>query len=106
MIPQNSNDVLIPFCLKAGDRVRLLSPASTPEEEGVYRCARIYESWGLRVKLGRHVFSRCGYLAGTDDERLADINDALRDRCVRAIFATEEAMVLTGLRIGWISVRQ
>jgi muramoyltetrapeptide carboxypeptidase len=65
-----------------------VSPASTPGKEGVLRCARLYESWGLRVELGQHVFAETGYLAGTDEQRLADINDALRDDGVRAIFAT------------------
>lgn len=80
--------VLTSPCLRAGDRIRLVSPASTPGKEGVLRCARLYESWGLQVELGHHVFSETGYLAGTDEQRLADINDALRDEGVRAIFAT------------------
>jgi muramoyltetrapeptide carboxypeptidase len=42
----------------------------------------------LRVELGKYVFSKVGYLAGTDEERLADMNEALRDVGVRAIFAT------------------
>jgi muramoyltetrapeptide carboxypeptidase len=66
----------------------MVSPASTPGREGVLRCAKLYESWGLRVELGRHVFAETGYLAGTDAQRLADVNDALRDEGVRAVFAT------------------
>jgi len=80
--------VLTSPCLRAGNRIRMVSPASTPGREGVLRCARLYESWGLRVELGQHVFAETGYLAGTDEQRLADINDALRDDGVRAIFAT------------------
>ena len=86
--PTSRGDVLLPPCLMAGDRVRLVSPASTPSKEGVHQFARILESWGLRVELGEHVFSQVGYLAGTDEERLADVDDALRDEGVRAIFAT------------------
>ena len=53
------------------------------------RGARILESWGLRVELGAHVFDRHGhYLAGRDEDRLADLNEALRDPGVRAIFST------------------
>jgi muramoyltetrapeptide carboxypeptidase len=41
------------------------------------------------VEIGTHVFNRHGhYLAGSDEDRLADINDALRDPGVRAIFST------------------
>jgi muramoyltetrapeptide carboxypeptidase len=80
--------MLRPPCLRPGDRVRLISPASTPEEAGVRRCASIFEAWGLRVELGRHVFREHCYLAGTDDERLDDLNEALRDPGIRAIIAT------------------
>jgi len=41
------------------------------------------------VEYGQHAFSSHGhFLAGRDDDRLADINDALRDPGVRAIFTT------------------
>jgi muramoyltetrapeptide carboxypeptidase len=46
------------------------------------------EALGLKVELGRHVFDRLGYLAGSDKDRLADINDALRDEGVRAVITT------------------
>jgi muramoyltetrapeptide carboxypeptidase len=44
-------------------------------------------SWGLKPELGEHVRERFGYLAGTDDQRLADLNDAFRDPGVRAVIA-------------------
>jgi muramoyltetrapeptide carboxypeptidase len=76
--------------LRPGDRVRLVSPASTPDRERVAQGARILESWGLKVELGAHVFDRHGhFLAGTDADRLADLNEALRDPGVRAIFSTK-----------------
>ena len=57
----------------------MVSPASTPGKDGVQRCAMLYESWGLRVELGQHVFAETGYLAGTDEQRLADIMLDWRD---------------------------
>ena len=81
--------VLKPPKLRAGDRVKFVSPASTPSREGVRRGAEILAAWGLRVEMGRHVFDTRGhYLAGRDEDRLADVNDALRDPGIRAIFAT------------------
>lgn len=74
--------------LRPGDRVRLVSPASTPSREAVGRGVEVLESWGLRVEIGRHAFDELGYLAGSDEDRLADLNDALGDPGVRAIFAT------------------
>jgi muramoyltetrapeptide carboxypeptidase len=82
------SDVLLPPTLRAGDKIRFVSPASTPDESGVLRRKAVLESWGLKVDLGQHVFRKRGFLAGTDEERLTDLNAALRDRDVRAIMAT------------------
>jgi muramoyltetrapeptide carboxypeptidase len=68
--------------------VRLVSPASTPEEEGVARSVALLEGLGLRVELGRHVFDRLGYLAGSDADRLDDLDAAIADPGVRAVIAT------------------
>ncbi|MEM7747820.1 MAG: LD-carboxypeptidase [Pseudomonadota bacterium] len=77
-----------PNPLQQGDVVRIVSPASRPEERWVDRCTNILERWGLTVELGRHVFSQHGFLAGTDEERAADFNDAVRSPTVRAIIAS------------------
>jgi muramoyltetrapeptide carboxypeptidase len=83
-----SSEVLLPPRLQAGDKVRFVSPASTPDEAAVLKRKAVLESWGFKVDFGQHAFRKIGYLAGTDEERLADLNAALRDREVRAIFAT------------------
>lgn len=80
--------MLMPPPLQPGDKVRFVSPASTPDRERVLAAAEILESWGLNVDFGEHAFRKWAYLAGTDEERLADFNAALRDPDVRAIFAT------------------
>jgi muramoyltetrapeptide carboxypeptidase len=82
-------DTLTPPRLRAGDRVRFVSPASPPSHEQVMRGAEIVSAWGLRVEIGAHAFDAHGhFLAGRDEDRLADINDALRDPGVRAIVTT------------------
>lgn len=43
--------------------------------------------WGLRPELGEHALDRRGFLAGSDEDRLADVNAALRDPGVRAVVA-------------------
>lgn len=80
--------IRVPRSLRPGDKVRFVSPASTPDREAVLARAQILESWGLTVDFGQHVYASRGYLAGSDEERLFDFNEALRDRSVRAIFAT------------------
>jgi muramoyltetrapeptide carboxypeptidase len=79
----------IPPRLRAGDRVRVVSPASRPDPVQVQRGASILSGWGLRVEIAAHAFDGWGhYLAGADDDRLHDINEAFRDPDVRAVFCT------------------
>lgn len=82
----DADPVLMPPPLRPGDTVRIVSPASPPSREWAFHCARMLESWGLKVELGEHVFDEMAWLAGTDEERLADFNAALRDPRVRALF--------------------
>ncbi|WP_149746509.1 LD-carboxypeptidase [Rhizobium sp. RU35A] len=74
--------------LRSGDRVRFVSPASTPDRDAVLARAASLEAWGLDVEYGPHAFVEHGWFAGTDDQRLADLDDALRDPEIRAVFAT------------------
>lgn len=87
--PHNSElSILVPPPLEAGDKVRFVSPASQPDQAGIEARADILKSWGLEVEIGPHAFKKHHYLAGTDEQRLSDFNDAIRDPSVRAIFAT------------------
>ncbi|MDG4809860.1 LD-carboxypeptidase [Micromonospora sp. WMMD1120] len=74
--------VLVP-----GDRVRVVSPGGTPNPTNMSRGIEILRGWGLEVELGEHVYARYGYLAGTDAQRLADLDAAFNDPGVRAVFA-------------------
>jgi muramoyltetrapeptide carboxypeptidase len=80
--------VLMPPPLRPGDKIRFVSPASPPDRDLVLRHAEMLKGWGLNVDFGEHAFCKHDHLAGTDEERLADFNTALRDPEVRAIFAT------------------
>ena len=83
-----SRGLKLPPRLQPGDKVRFVSPASSPDRESVQRCAELLRGWGLTIDYGTHAFRNTGYLAGTDDERLEDLNTAFRDDSVRAIFTT------------------
>lgn len=74
--------------LRSGDRVRVVSPASFPSEEWATQVMDTLAGWGLRPELGAHALDRRGFLAGADEDRLADLNDALRDPGVRAVVAS------------------
>lgn len=75
-----------PPALRPGDRVRVIAPAGVPDTR-VARGIEILESFGLVVEPGEHLYDRYGYLAGTDEARLADLNAAFTDPGVRGVFA-------------------
>lgn len=56
-----------------GDKVRLVSPASCPEPEGIEESVRVLEGWGLIAEVAEHALARWGYMAGRDSERLEDL---------------------------------
>lgn len=74
--------------LQQGDLVCFVSPASPPKPECIQKRADLLRAWGLRVEISTHAFEKLGYLAGTDEHRLADLSDAFLDPKVRAVFAT------------------
>lgn len=74
--------------LRSGDRVRLVSPASTPDRASVDDSLHVLESWGLRGEVAPHAVDTWGYMAGSDADRLDDLNRAFRDPEIRAIIAT------------------
>lgn len=85
----SDDDVLLSPAVREGDRVRLVSPASTPTRQWLDESVAILESWGLAVEVGDHALDSWGYMAGRDQDRLDDLNDAFRDPGVRAIVCTQ-----------------
>jgi muramoyltetrapeptide carboxypeptidase len=72
--------------LLPGDRVRVVAPGSAPDAR-LARGVEILTGFGLVVELGAHVNDKFGYLAGTDENRLADLNAAFSDPGIRGVFA-------------------
>lgn len=66
----------------------LVSPSGPTRPERVERGIELLTEWGLRVTLAPHVFERSGYLAGSDEQRLADLNLAVADDDVRGVLCT------------------
>ena len=78
-----------PQFLKKGDTVTVLAMASNPPESAKEeKWVKVIESWGLKVKKGKHLYDAIpGEFAGTDADRAADIEEALRDPEVKAIIS-------------------
>ncbi len=76
-----------PKALRPGDVIGIAAPASPPaEDQSLERGIRYLEHNGYRVELGKHCSKRRGYLAGTDQERVADLHDLFSNKHVKAIF--------------------
>lgn len=80
--------MLRPAYLQKGDKVALVSPAGIISSSCIENARSVLHSWGLEAVAGPHATSRYGYFAGTDNERLADLQWALNDEDIRAIFCT------------------
>lgn len=76
-----------PF-LQPGDKVALVSPAGAIEESYIHDAVEILRTWDLYPIVGPHATSRFGYFAGTDEQRMQDMQWALDDEDIRAIFCT------------------
>lgn len=83
-----SENNLLPPRLKEGDTIGIVSPSSAIFETEPYEIAvETFEAMGLRVKLGQFVHNRYGHLAGTDEERAAELTEMFQDPQVNAIIA-------------------
>lgn len=77
---------LKPPKLKKRDLIGIVAPASLVlDPSRIDRGVSYLERLGYEVIVGANVLKRHGYLAGTDDERAADLHAMFRDRRVKAI---------------------
>ena len=67
-----------PPALRPGGRVALIAPAGPLAAGAIPRAADRIRAWGWEPVIGGYAPGRHGYLAGTDEERLGDLNAALR----------------------------
>ncbi|HEX6684823.1 MAG TPA: LD-carboxypeptidase [Candidatus Limnocylindrales bacterium] len=79
---------LRPQTLRPGDSVALVSPSGPVPAERVEQAVAVLTSWGLKPHVYPHVLKRFGYFGGTDEERATDLNAALNDPQMRAIWCT------------------
>lgn len=80
---------MIPQKLKAGDEVRVIAPSRSMAILGE-DCKKIaterLEALGLKVTFGKHVMEAdSDYLCASIESRVEDLNDAFRDKNVKAI---------------------
>jgi muramoyltetrapeptide carboxypeptidase len=82
---KNDMDKRLPIGLKPGDCIGIVAPASPFEKTDFYAGIGILENMGFQVKFSEGIFSRSGYLAGSDVDRADQLNAAFSDSAVHAI---------------------
>ena len=71
--------------LVPGDRVAVVSPSGVVAADRLERGVATLRSWGLSVVVGEHVLAVRRHLAGTDEQRAADLQQAWCDPATRAV---------------------
>lgn len=74
--------------LKKGDSIALVSPARAISHELVMPAILFFEEHGLDVKVGKHAYNINHQMAGTEAEKVEDIQQFICDPEVRAIVST------------------
>lgn len=77
-----------PAGLKPGDRIEIVSPASSIGMEKLARGLALLQEWGYRATLSDHALDHTDYLAGNDEDRARDLQGAFDDPDVAAVFCS------------------
>lgn len=79
---------ITPPYLKQGDSVAIVAPAGILKgrSAGISAAKALLKSWGLVPVLGQYVFAQNHHFAGTDENRLSDLQWALDDPKIKAIW--------------------
>jgi muramoyltetrapeptide carboxypeptidase len=84
-------EIIFPQSLKKGDKIALISPAGAVEESQLEKGIKLIESNGYEPVLGKHLYTKYsnGYnYAGTEKERISEINWAFNNEEIGAIWAS------------------
>lgn len=88
--------IKIPPYLQKGDTIGIVCPSGAMPVEKVSECIRILnEDWGFTTKVGRTVGNMFNYFSGTDEERLADLQEMIDDDSVKAVLCARGGYGLT-----------
>lgn len=83
-----TSELIRPPYLKEGDTVAIVAPSGILKnrEREVQQAVDLLKSWGLHATVGKHVFSKANHFAGTDEERCEDLQKAMDDPTISAIW--------------------
>lgn len=71
--------------LLPGDTIGIVSPASPEDRNIIDKGIKYLETLGFKIKLGKSIYSKTGFLAGSDEERAMDLINMFLDPQVSMI---------------------
>lgn len=74
-----------PGKLKVGDKVAVVATARVIDTDAVNTGLQVIREWGLEVVVGKSLYERHQLFAGTDNQRLDDLQWALDDPTIKAV---------------------
>ncbi len=77
-----------PAFLNPNDQIRIISPSGFIHPEFIDGATKVLTNWGLQVTEGKFARNEYGRFAGTRQQRIADLQDALNDSTVKAIICS------------------
>lgn len=77
-----------PSFLKPGDMVGIVSPSWFIDPSRLDEAVAYLEQWDLKVKIGRYAGNQSGPFAGSDEERLSDLQEMTNDPDIRAVICS------------------
>lgn len=94
-----------PTFLLPGDKVSIISPAGIIDQQIAERGAELLRQQGFLVEIGQHAFDGEGVYAGSDIARAFDMQKALDDKSIKAIFFSRGGYgsLRTHLKLNWSS---
>jgi muramoyltetrapeptide carboxypeptidase len=79
---------LQPQFLKPGDEVGIISPSFHIEEKKLAYAVTFLKKWGLKVRMGENTAKMKGPFAGSDEDRLYDLQEMTNDPDIKAVICS------------------
>jgi muramoyltetrapeptide carboxypeptidase len=77
---------ILPKRLRPGDTIGFITPGSYISDESLDKAVSNMLQLGLKVKMGKNIRAKHGFVAGTDQQRLDDLHMMFSDRSVDAVW--------------------
>lgn len=86
-----------PPMLRSGDTIGIVTLGSPLNADVINSRIEVLRSMGFNVVLGRNVYAQTGFLAGTDEQRAADLMTMFQNKQVKMILPTRGGTGVAGI---------